>query len=546
MRIPIHGVVASSLLALPVPAQGVAYEWSPVSGPRAVASAGDVDGDGANDFAIATQGQGSSLGRVEVRSGEDGGLLWEISGAKQGDGFGATLASLGDVDGDGIDDLAVAATYVFPFGLGPAPYLRAISGLDGSTLWEVQAATVNESIGRSLARIEDVDGDGFDDLIVGVDFGEVQARSGANGALVYDVPTPAGAGDDYGACVAALGDLDGDGLEDFGVGDPGAQSGQGRVNLHSGFDGGLIRSIDPPVQGPAWFGKTFDGLGDLSGDGIPDLVVGAPASAITTPASGIAWILSGADGAVLHALAPAAGLHLEGFGTKVAATEDVDGDGIADVRLSAGVYPYSPQINLTAELLTHSGATGALLQRWEGLSTSEFAVVPDANGDGRSDVLHSSGASVKVVLDGLANPVSLAACPGQASPNGCVPQVLAKGTPSLTQFADLEFHVSKLPVDTVGVCLYGADSAALPFGSGVLCVAPPFLRKSMQSPTLFGNSCAAMTSAGTKCRLTKLDLAALGLAAGDEFYVQSWFRDTGAPPPNLFGLSGALAIQLWP
>lgn len=546
MQIPLHAFVASCLLVLPAAAQGIAYEWSLGIGPKAVAPAGDADGDGARDFAIAAKGQGSAFGRVEVRSDADGGLLWEVLGAKAGDGFGATLSNLGDADGDGVDDLAVAATYVFPFGTGPAPYLRALSGIDGSTLWEVQSGSVNESIGRSLARIDDVDGDGIDDLIVGVGFGEVEVRSGADGSLVYAVSPPLGASLDYGACVAALGDLDGDGLEDFGVGDPTFQSGQGRVHLHSGLDGGLLFSIDPPVLGTAWFGATCDGLGDVSGDGVPDLVVGAPASAASTPASGMAWILSGADGAVLHALAPQADPNLGGFGTKVASTEDVDGDGVADVRLGAGMYKAFGSTFFAAELRTYSGATGALLQRWPGLSTSTFAVVPDANGDGRSDVLHGQGSGARVVLDGLVGPAPLATCPGQASSNGCTPLLLAKGTPSLTQYADFEFHVSKLPVDTLGVCLFGADSASLPFGSGVLCVEPPFLRKAMQPPTLFGNSCGASTSAGVQCTFAKPELAALGLAAGDEFYVQAWFRDTGVPPPHAFGLSGALAVQLWP
>lgn len=552
MTIPLQRALALSLLLAPASAQGIAYEWSLNWSANSAASAGDVDGDGAADFAIAKTNFSGGFGHVEVRSGSNGGLLWAADGAKSGDGFGATLTGLGDVDGDGFDDLAVAAPNMPLFGLGPPPYVRVLSGVDGSILWEATAATAGEMYGKSLARIADLDGDGSDDLIVGSTFAsKVQVRSGANGALVLDISPPQGASYDFGTCVAALGDLDGDGRPDLGVGDPGFQSGRGRISLHSGLDGGVLFSIGPPTQGPPpsqSFGNSFDGLGDVSADGIPDLVAGDP-GASTAQSKGLAWVLSGADGAVLHELAPEAGSLVEGFGMRVAGTEDVDGDGVADVRLCAGSYLIAIQgevhVYVAAELRTYSGGTGALLQRWPGLSSPAIAAVPDANGDGRSDVLVVQG-GVSLVLDGLAQPHAWASCPGKASSNGCVPMVTIQGTPSLTQFADLELHVSKLPVGALGVCLYGPSSATLPFGSGVLCVAPPFLRKPMQPPTLFANSCSGLPSAGVVCPLTKPDLAALGLAPGDGIYVQAWFRDTGAPPPDDFGLSGALSIQLWP
>src|SRR6187402_3362198 len=277
MTIPLQRALALSLLLAPASAQGIAYEWTLNWNADSVASAGDVDGDGAADFAMSKAG---GLGQVEVRSGGDGGLLWTVEGAKAGDGFGATLAGLGDVDGDGSDDLAVAAPNMPLFGIGPPAYVRVVSGVDGSTLWEVPAATPGEMYGKSLARIADLDGDGSDDLIVGSTFAsKVQVRSGASGALVLDLSPPQGASHDFGTCVAALGDLDGDGLADLGVGDPGFQSGRGRISLHSGLDGSVLFSIAPPTQGPPpslSFGKTFDGLGDVSGDGIPDLVAGDP------------------------------------------------------------------------------------------------------------------------------------------------------------------------------------------------------------------------------------------------------------------------------
>jgi hypothetical protein len=556
MNTPLPLAFALSLLLAPASAQGVAYDWSLGFGAKSAAPAGDVDGDGTEDFAIAGAGAGSNFGRVELRSGQDGGLLWSVQGTNAGDGFGATLARLGDVDGDGVDDLAVAATTIPPFGFGPPTYVRVLSGIDGSSLWEVAAAATSESLGRSLARIADLDGDGNDDLIVGsagAAGGKVQVRSGASGALVLDAAPPAGAHFEFGFHVAALGDVDGDGLEDFGVGDPGFNSGAGRISRHSGLDGSVLDLLVPPAQGPvphASFGSTFDALGDVDGDGVGDLAVGAPLGGIASLPKGMAWVLSGASGAVLHAFAPEAGSFLSRFGERVAATEDVDGDGIADVRLCAGSYVFYAGGDLvksfTAELRTYSGATGALVQSWTGLSSPDVAAVPDANGDGSSDVLVSMGTDVMLVLDGLASPVPLASCPGKLSSNSCLPVLTTSGTSSLTQFADLQLQVTKLPAGALGVCVYGSQSAQIPFGNGVLCVAPPFLRVPMQPSVPPPGTCGGQPTAAVACTFAKSDLGALGLAPGDVFYLQAWFRDAGAPPPTAFGLSGALAVQLWP
>lgn len=554
MTNPLPRAVALSLLLAPATAQGIAYEWSLGSGVRSVASAGDVDGDGVADFVIATKGVGAALGRVDVRSGLDGCLLWSALGAKAGDGFGASVVALGDLDGDGLDDLAAAATQVWAFGFGPPAYVRALSGADGSTLWQVDAASLVEQFGRSLARLSDRDGDGVDDLIVGSTLASpdpLRILSGASGALALDVPTPAGAGADFGTVVAALGDLDGDGFEEFGVGDPGFPDGPGRISVHSGRDGRVQRFLGPPVQvsgAGSSFGRCFEAMGDVNADGIPDLAVAGPDGGGPAQPNGAAWVLSLSDGSVVHEFAPEAGSSLVGFGHTVARTDDLDGDGVADLRVSAGYYlvGVDPWIYVSADLRTYSGATGRLLQSWPELASTEIGVVPDVNGDGRSDVLLALGSVVVLALDSAAEPQPWPACPGQDSSNGCTPLIQTQGTPSLTQFADLEVHVSKLPAGTVGLCLYGPDATTTPFGAGVLCVASPFLRTPLEPSTLFAQSCGFQASAAFVCTLAKPDLAALGLAPGDEFFVQGWFRDLGFAPPNDFGLSGSLSIQLWP
>lgn len=561
MPIPLRTALALSLLLAPASAQGIAYQWPQVSGGQAVASAGDVDGDGVADFAIGSKAGGSVLGHVEVRSGDDGNVLWSVEGTNQQDGFGSAVVGLGDVDGDGLDDLAAAAANIPSFGFGPLPYVRVLSGADGSTLWQAAAPSTFAQFGRSLARIADLDGDGADDLIIGSSNAapdSTQVRSGATGELLFAVAPPSGARLQFGMCVDALGDLDGDGYEDFGVGDPSFGAvingyARGRITLHSGFDGSLLGALTAPAQSPApWgsFGSRFDGLGDVDGDGLPDLAVGAPLKGTIGSPAGMVWIMSCADGSILQAIAPEIGSSLSQFGSAVARTDDVDGDGVVDLRIGAGSYVLyigGDVIKTTAaELRTYSGATGALLQSWEGMSTPYVAAVPDANGDGRSDVLLVDSSGVLLVLDGLPNPLPWPVCPGQDSSNGCTPYVTTTGAPSLTQFGDLEVHVSQLPLDTVGLCLYGPNPTTTPFGGSVLCVAPPFVRTPLQPSTTDPFSCGTKTAATFTSTLTKLDLAGLGLPPGDGFYVQGWFRDPGLTPPNDFGLSGALFVELWP
>ena len=557
MSNPMRCIPALALLLAPAAAQGVAYEWTFAPLGDTVASAGDVDADGRADFAIGHVGyDATSINAVEVRSGADGTSLWSVPTKYPGASFGLGMVSLGDLDGDGREDLVASGPLKSFFGQG-IPYVRAMSGVDGSTLWEVSTPDDKVSFGSSLARLSDLDGDGVDDLLVGAS-NQVPAAtrvlSGASGALLFTVPAPAGASVTFGYAVARLGDLDGDTVEDFGVGDVSFAAGSGRISLHSGVDGSALGFVTPPAQAPApWgdFGRYFAGLDDVDVDGVPEIAVGAPLL-IDGPhqeAGGMVWVYSGATGSVLREIAPEPNPLLENFGFAVDRTDDLDGDGLAELRFGAGIYQdLDPFVARDAELRTYSPATGELLQSWPGMSSFWFEDVPDVDGDGRTDVLISFVGKGKVllVLDGQQPPLPQPGCPAQPSSNGCAPLFTTQGTPSLTQFDDLEVYVSKLPVGAVGVCVYGPNAAATPFGGGLLCVGPPSVRTPLQATSAFPVPCGGGPSATLACTLTKPELTALGLPAGDGFHLQAWFRDPGLAPPMDFGLSGSLFVELWP
>jgi hypothetical protein len=156
-----------------------------------------------------------------------------------------------------------------------------------------------------VAGIEDISGDGVPDLLAstGPDLltgGRVYVFSGADGALVR---TLANGSWDFGSAVAAVGDVNDDGIEDVIVGDR-EVFGNGRAHLFSGADGAPIHSfVSPNPITNGGFGASVSGVGDVDGDGVPDLAVGARRELGDTDVrSGRAYVFSGATGALLHEL----------------------------------------------------------------------------------------------------------------------------------------------------------------------------------------------------------------------------------------------------
>ena len=309
-----------------------------------VSRAGDVNGDGFDDLIVGAWGDdnnGIESGSARVLSGADGSVLYTFNGTSADGWFGFSVSGAGDVNGDGFDDLIVGARLDDTNGTNSG-IARVFSGADGSVLFTFNGDSAQHQFGVSVSRAGDVNGDGFDDIIVGAHFddtngsnsGSARVFSGADGSVLFtfygDNPQDA-----FGFSVSGAGDVNGDGFDDLIVGaygddSYGGQSGIARV--FSGFDGSVLYTFYGD-SGADQFGRSVSGAGDVNGDGFDDLIVGAWGDDNNDIESGSARVFSGVDGSVLitlNGISPR-----DRFGWSVSGAGDVNGDGFDDLIVGA-------------------------------------------------------------------------------------------------------------------------------------------------------------------------------------------------------------------
>jgi outer membrane protein OmpA-like peptidoglycan-associated protein len=361
---------------------------------------GDLNGDGFPDLAVGIPGyndEGVDVGAVAIHLGGPQGLIqapWAlfIGSAPQGF-FGASLAYLGDVNGDGFGDLAVGAPEDDPLTSGGAVYVfHGAAEAPVAPAWSWTVDVRDAQTGFALAGPGDLDGDGWADLLIGspgVQFDVTRPTPGA----VFLIPGGPGGLDStpswsylpsvgngrYGQVLAGVGDLNNDGIPDVVIGaphfDPGDAPGAGRAELFYGLGAppGLaaVAAWDTTGRLPGTSVGTAAAAGDVDGDGFPDLLIGA-AHADFEFAGDLGWVsvhagtASGIDpgpaAATLGGLSSSAG-----FGDRLVVVGDIDGDGRSELVVA------SPTENFDA-------ARDGAVRAYPGLDASI-----DVDGDGYCD-----------------------------------------------------------------------------------------------------------------------------------------------------------------
>jgi hypothetical protein len=518
-----------------------------------VLSVGDLDGDGVPDRVAGAPGTPSFqfppapiFGRVVAYSGRDGSVLWDVPGPFVGDRFGTDLADAGDLNGDGVRDVAVAAPGDFPAAPGS---LTVLSGVNGVVLRAHTSAT-NSDRARVVRGGGDFDGDLTPDLLA-CDEDGARVYSGASGLVVFAIthlqllpPCPnASSWCDRNFTGCFVKDLQGDGFDEIALGvtfgcafSPPIS---GWAVIAAGPTGTLLAglptsvSVPPPAASAFTLGHSVADAGDVDGDGVHDLAFGVRQWSPAYGAPDFTEVRSGATFAPLWtssaATAPGAG------GRFLASVGDVDGDGRPELATSGIYQSYgTPPPAPVAGWSILDGATGAPVWSILGATAYDYgpaAAAGDVDLDGKPDVLFGSQGFSAATAGGVLvfagtmrthSGVPLAAATVSSLGGGCGSSTLA-------------FAMTP-PV-------FGASVAFALMGAAPLATAYLLIDLAPNAPTFLGAGCvlhpdaghvaswivAALATDAAGAAATSLGVPFFPLLAGAPVTVQALVIDPAAP-----------------
>lgn len=518
---------------------------------------------------------------------------------------GRTVAGLDDLNGDGVGELAYRAP-------GPAGgfSIYVVSGADGTVHFQKDFSF--STIGEQIASVGDVDADGVPDVVVDADpptsTGHLRVWSGATGQKIYFVYPPSGS---LGPAVP-FGDADADGHEDFLTTNfisgqsrfvlvSGQSGDQQQIAVHGSFstslgkalaavdldgdgaldfvaggfdlvgayrrDGTPLYTIVPDVTNQN-FGLELVGLGDVTGDGCDDFVVSALYADYAGRDTGSVWLYSGKDGTELKRWD---GTQVKELMGRSLGSADTDGDGIQDVLI--GSWSGSSLLGGSGSFRIVSGATLEVLYEvrdpgpLNNLLGFDVAGLDDLDGDGRDEVflgnitkqfgtLYQAGEAavwrgfqdgnqngiedraeytqeLDLNLDGLLDegqPLVEVYCTETSGAQSCDLIVGGFGVATIAPGPDpLILTARNARTSTSALLFYGLSGpAAIPFLGGTLCVQPPLSR----TPPVLVKGPGYLTCSGDVV-FDFADRLASGvdpdLVAGATVNVQWWAREPLAP-----------------
>lgn len=377
--------------------------------------AGDIDGDGCDDYFGQSTGGAYEL----VYSGRTGTNILSITTAAvsapapfvvlPGNGGGSPYL-INDCNLDGVRDYVLNNATTGQAYILSGAYLQAAARglpLPGALVLHFVAATIWTD--RCVASIGDLDGDGIGELVIGSALGSIQLSnagdgisvfSGASGTMMWQVAAPSNYSN-FGYVVRAMGDLNGDGYEDVATSSPFAFGSAATFHVYSGeyvakTAAGLtpvttqeLLQLASPNNVDDEFGIDFDVLGDLNGDGKRDVLIGAdhaPAGSLGPPnPPGEAFLFSGSAANPYLTLPGAQG----GFGSRITALGDANGDGVDDYAVTAPLYTNT--LNFQGRASIFSGVSNAPILHFYGTLANialsrNMHEAGDINGDGFKDL----------------------------------------------------------------------------------------------------------------------------------------------------------------
>ena len=355
-----------------------------------IANIGDLNNDGVTDIAVGAiydDGSGDDIGAIHIMFMNSNGTVSdtiEINNTTANGPvlnndveFGSSIANIGDLNNDGVTDIAVGATLDDGSGndIGAIHIMFMNSNGTISHTIEIDNTTANGPVlnndvefGSSIANIGDLNNDGVTDIAVGAYNDDGGSDTGAihimfmnsNGTISHTIEidnTAANSpvlsnGDYFGSSIANIGDLNGDGVTDIAVGsslDDGSGNNIGAIHImfmnSNGTISHTIEIDNTTANGPVLsnydnFGSSIANIGDLNNDGVTDIAVGAIGDNYDTGAIHI--LLMNSNGTISHIIeinsdTPNVPVLSNDnyFGSSIANIGDLNGDGVSDIAVGA-------------------------------------------------------------------------------------------------------------------------------------------------------------------------------------------------------------------